>query len=69
MVVNDRVLASNTPETFAAAKPELEASLKALLGHGNFSLAPLDSDPRRRFGVLVTSAAPFDLAAFAPAKA
>lgn len=69
VVVNDRALAANTPETFAAAKPEIETSLKSLLGPGGFSLAPLDSDPRRRFGVLVKSAAPFDLTAFAPAKA
>jgi len=68
ITVNDRALAANTPETFAAAKPEFEAALKDLLGHGDFSLAPLDSDPRRRFGVIVTSAAPFDLAALAPAK-
>ena len=68
VIVNDRALASNAPETFVGAKPELEVLFKALLGHGNFSLAPLDSDPRRRFGVLVKSATPFDLAAPAPAK-
>jgi hypothetical protein len=68
LTVNDRVLAANTPETLAAAKPELEATVKALLGHGNFSLAQLDSDPRRRFGVLVKSTVPFELATLEPAK-
>jgi len=69
LTVNDRALAANTPAAFAAAKPELEAAVKALLGHGNFSLAQLDSDPRRRFGVLVKSSVPFELSTLAPAQA
>jgi hypothetical protein len=63
IVVNDRVLARNTPEAFAAAKPELDAFLKSWLGRGDSTLARLDVDPRRRFGVLVKTSSPFGLAA------
>jgi hypothetical protein len=63
IVVNDRVLARNTPEDFAAAKPELDAFLKSWLGRGDSTLAPLDVDPRRRLGVLVKTSSPFELVA------
>jgi hypothetical protein len=53
LVINDRALAPNTPETFAAAKADLEAGVKAFLGHANFTLAAQGGDPRRRFGVMV----------------
>ncbi len=59
--INDRALAPNTPETFAAVQPELEAALRQVLGPGDFSLTP-ESDPRRLFGVSVKTAKPFDLA-------
>jgi hypothetical protein len=63
VVVNDRVLAQNTPEAFAAAKPELDAFLKSWTGRGDSTLSPLDTDVRRRFGVLVKTASPFELTA------
>jgi hypothetical protein len=63
VVVNDRVLAQNTPEAFAAAKPELDAFLKSWTGRGDSALSPLDTDPRRRFGVLVKTSSPFELTA------
>lgn len=66
LVINDRALAPNTPETFAACKPELEAFLQEVFGHTDFSMERCD-DPRRRFGVTVKSAKPFDLAAAASA--
>ena len=62
LVINDRALAPNTPETFAAAKPELETYLQQVLGHSEFSLEH-QSAPRSRFGVSVKVAKPFDLAA------
>jgi hypothetical protein len=68
LVVNDRELAPNTAATFAAAKPELDTFLKDFLGHSDFSLALLDNDPRRRFGVMVKSAKPVDFEALVPAK-
>ena len=65
LIVNDRGLAPNTPATYAAAQPEIEATLRALLGHGDFQLTRHDRESRQRFGVTVTSAKPFDLAALA----
>ena len=65
LVVNDRGLAPNTPETYAAALPEIEAALRAVLGHGDFKFTRHDQDPRRRFGVTVASARPLDVAALA----
>ena len=62
LFINDRALAPNTPETFAAVKPELDSFLKQVLGHDAMSLEH-QSDPRRLFGVEVTVDRPFDLAA------
>lgn len=50
--VNDRALAPNTPQTFEALKPELQAGLTSYFGAGTFSFSHL-SDPRTRFGVVV----------------
>ena len=62
MFINDRALAPNTPETFAACKSELEAFLEHVLGHGEFSLDHRN-DARTRFGVIIKIAKPFDLTA------
>jgi hypothetical protein len=59
IVVNDRALAPNAPETYAAAIPIIEAALRSVLGHGDFSLARHDRDPRGRFGVTVRTGSPF----------
>lgn len=58
LIVNDRGIAPNTPETHAAAIPEIEAALRALFGHGDFSVARSDRDSRERFSVSVKSARP-----------
>ncbi|MEE9296994.1 MAG: hypothetical protein V3W34_18780 [Phycisphaerae bacterium] len=63
LFINDRALAPNTPETYAACKPELEAFFKKAFGHGEFSMEHR-SDPRRRFGVTVKVARPFELTRF-----
>ena len=60
--INDRALAPNTPETLSACRPVLESFLASVLGHNNFSLARRTA-PRSLFGVAVTTAQPFDLAA------
>lgn len=60
LLVNDRALAPNSPETLAACRPEIEAFFRELLGHTDFTLEH-DGDPRRRFAVLVKCARPFDL--------
>ena len=65
LIVNDRGIAPNTPETYAAALPEIEAGLKSVLGHGDFKLTRHDQEPRQRFGVTVQSNRSFDVAALA----
>ena len=52
LFINDRALAPNTPETFAARRPELETFFKSVFGHGDFSLEHR-SRPRSLFGVVV----------------
>ncbi len=62
LFINDRALASNTSETFATCRPELEAFLENAFGHSEFSLRH-DDDPRSRFRVTIKLANPFDLSA------
>ena len=68
LIVNDRALAPNTPGTYAAAVPEIEAALRTVLGHGDFNLTRHDCESRQRFGVTVKSAKAFDLAGFEKAE-
>jgi hypothetical protein len=65
IIVNDRGIAPNIEETYAAALPEIEAGLRAALGHGDFNLARHNHERRQRFGVTVTSSPAFDLAVLA----
>jgi hypothetical protein len=65
LIINDRGLAPNIAETYAAALPEIEAGLRAALGHGEFNLTRHDHERRQRFGVTAKSAPPFDLAVLA----
>lgn len=58
--INDRALAPNTSETFAAYKPAIEAFLAGALGHSDSSLEH-HAEERQRFGMTVTNANPFDL--------
>jgi hypothetical protein len=62
LIVNDRGIAPNITATYSALEPEFAATLKTLLGHGDFKFARHDREPRQRFGITVTSAKPFDLA-------
>jgi hypothetical protein len=63
LIINDRGIAPNTAATYAAAIPEIEAGLRAALGHGDFKLTKHDKEPRKRFGVTVKSSKAFDFAA------
>lgn len=65
LIVNDRGIAPNTPETYAVAVPEIESALRTVLGHGDFKLTRHDREPRQRFGVTVKSAKPVDFATLA----
>lgn len=60
LFINDRALAPNTPETFEACKPELESSLRDLLGESELALEH-KPDPRELFGVIVKTAKRFEL--------
>ncbi len=62
LIINDRGIAPNKPETYAAVEPEITSALQALLGHGDFSLTRHDHEPRQRLGFTVKSATPFELA-------
>ncbi len=63
IIVNDRALAPNTPETLAALTPELDALFTTLLGAGAYTLARTSTDPRERFTVTMTTTARADVPA------
>jgi hypothetical protein len=58
--INDRALAPNTPETFAAFQPELEAFLRGMLGAQEFTFSP-PGDRRRLLGATVKLDSPIEL--------
>lgn len=64
LFINDRALAPNTAETFEACKADLEAFLQTTFGHDDIAIEH-QGDPRRRFGVLVTSQQPLEFEAIA----
>ncbi len=68
MFINDRALAPNIPATLDACRGEIESFLQGLLGHDDATFI-VEPDSRRRFGVLVQTGAPLDLAQLAGAKA
>jgi len=68
LIVNDRLLAPNTTETYQEVEPEVTAFLEELLGHEAFSLARHDREPRARFGLTVKLDRPFDLVAMSDAS-
>ena len=64
LIINDRALAPNTPQTYAECKADLESFLNKTLGHSDFNLQHRD-DPRRRFSVNIKLKKPLDLEAIA----
>jgi hypothetical protein len=60
VIVNDRLIAPNTPETFATLAPDLHALFARLYGDGNYTL-DRTPDPRERFTVIVRAAQRFDV--------
>ena len=67
LIVNDRLLAPNTPESLTAVGPEIQAFAREVLGQDSVTLATHDADSRRRFGVTVRCGQPFELEAIAAA--
>lgn len=61
-LANDRLLAPNTDETFAALRPDLESAFGSLYG-GRVELRRDPRDPRRRLTVDVQGPAPSDVSA------
>lgn len=62
LIVNDRLLAPNTEETWQALRPELERFCAALYGEGAFTLERR-GEPRERFRVRITTRRPVSIAA------
>jgi len=60
MILNDRLLAPNTDETWLALAPVLQEFCKTLLGERAYSLDRL-GEPRERFRVGVKTQAPLDV--------
>ena len=60
LLINDRALAPNTPETHAACRPEVESFLDSLYGSGQYELEA-HTEPRSRFGYTIRGAGPLDL--------
>jgi hypothetical protein len=48
IIVNDRLLAPNTPGTLTAITPDVEAFAREVLGHDGVTITPHHPDRRRR---------------------
>ena len=59
VVVNDRLLAPNSEETFAAVRPEIELLARRLYGSADYALER-DPDARKRFNVSLRTPASLD---------
>ncbi len=60
-IVNNRAIAPNNDETFAALKPDLDALFSTVYGAGNYTLER-EQNPRQRFMVHVKAKAPVSVA-------
>ncbi|MGH7773313.1 MAG: hypothetical protein ACREQA_13895 [Candidatus Binatia bacterium] len=63
LLINDRLLAPNTEETFRVVKPELEELARTMYGGADFILEPDTADPRKRFSVRIKTPDFFDIVA------
>jgi len=61
-IANDRLLAPNTEETFAALRPELEGALRSIYGGAQVALVRDARDPRSRLTVRITTSEPVEVA-------
>ena len=61
VLINDRLLVPNTPETFAALEPDLRTFLDRLYNGTEYTLTYASTDPRERFTLDVTAATRFDV--------
>jgi hypothetical protein len=58
--INDRLVASNTEESFQEIKPEIELLARALFGDANFALER-NRDPRQKLSVFIKASRSVDL--------
>jgi hypothetical protein len=61
-LINDRLLAPNTDETFQTVRADLEDLARSLYAGTNFTLQR-ETRPKERFSVTITTPAPFDIRA------
>ena len=61
-LINDRLLAPNAEETFHAVKSDLEELARSLYGGADFTLER-ETDPRKRFSVLIKTTVSFEITA------
>lgn len=59
-LVNDRLLAPNTEETFRSLRPDLEELARSLYGGSEFTLQP-GTDPQQRFSVNLAAPAAVEI--------
>ena len=59
-MVNDRIIAPNTPATFDAISPEFRALCDELFGEEGYTLTH-DTNPRKRFSIRVRITHPFEV--------
>jgi hypothetical protein len=60
LIVNDRLLAPNTPETLAEMLPELTAFFDKLYGHDSYTLERRE-EPRARLTLDIRAKDPIDV--------
>jgi hypothetical protein len=60
-LINDRLLAPNTEETFRAVRPDLEELARTMYGGADFVLEHDSQDPRKRFSVHIETPLSFDV--------
>jgi hypothetical protein len=61
LLINDRLLVPNTPETFEALEPDLRIFFDRLYNGTEYTLAHSSIDPRERFSVDVKADVPFEV--------
>jgi hypothetical protein len=62
LLVNDRLLAPNTEETFRILRPDLENLAQSLYAGAQFSIEADSKDDRERFSVRIKTPVSFDVA-------
>lgn len=62
-MINDRLLAPSSEQTFHAVRPDLEELARTMYGGADFILKHDNEEPRKRFGVQIKTPVSFDVMA------